>query len=121
LGFLFLGVFLAGCAGIKTPEPGQILKEPLGQGSLRTGMTISQVISVYGEPDSKRTVSSNEWSRMREEWFYSGRYSALPVGAGYLKEDLYLYFDGDNLTNISRKPLGKRRLEDAENAEETIK
>lgn len=107
LGFVFLCIFLSGCADIEIPKGEQFLKDPIGEGSLRIGMTKDQVVSVYGEPDFKGPVSSEEWNQPREEWVYSATASTLPVGAGYLSEDLYLYFDGENLTNISRKPLGK--------------
>ncbi|MFH1665743.1 MAG: hypothetical protein ABIA77_06335 [Candidatus Omnitrophota bacterium] len=70
-------------------------------------MTKNEALTVYGPPDMKRTVSSSEWNRDREEWVFRGRYTVLPVNAGHLSSDLYLYFDGENLTNISKQPLGK--------------
>jgi len=94
-----------------------MLKDPLGEGSLRVGMTKDKVVSVYGESDAKRVVISEEWGSSRDEWMYKGRYSTFPVNAGYFSEDLYLYFDGENLTNISKTPLG----EGVENAEDNIK
>ena len=97
---------LAGCAGIQAPTTDEIFKSPLGSGGLSTGMSRAQVVERYGEPDIKGTVNSPEWNSPREEWFYRARYSGLPVNAGYLSDDLYLYFDGDNLTNISKRPLG---------------
>jgi len=96
----------SGCADIEVPSTDQILKAPMGDGSLNLGMEREKVRSIYGEPDAKTMVTSSEWKEPREEWFYSGRYSVLPVNAGYLSEDLYLYFDGESLTNISKKPLG---------------
>lgn len=104
LGFVF---FLAGCGSIEAHDTDQALNIPLGSGGLRLGMTKHQVISLYGDPDIKDSVSSPAWGQAREEWFYKAEMGALPVNAGYLSEDLYLYFDGDNLTNISKKPLGK--------------
>ncbi|MFA6636121.1 MAG: hypothetical protein WCV56_03260 [Candidatus Omnitrophota bacterium] len=99
-------VVFSGCAGVQAPRTDEILRQPLGSGGLSTGMTRIQVIGKYGEPDMKNTVSSPEWNSPREEWFYRARYSMLPVNAGYLSDDLYLYFDGDNLTNISKRPIG---------------
>jgi len=112
LSVVFLCVFLSGCADIDIPQGDRLLKDPIGEGSLKIGMTKDQVVDVYGDPDMKGTVVSGEWNEPREEWVYSATASTLPVGAGYLSEDLYLYFDGKNLTNISRKPLGKRGQED---------
>lgn len=106
---LFLvSTFCLGCAGVDIPKTAELIKEPLGKGSVKVGMTKDQVVSVYGEADITRSVSSDEWKGEREEWFYRGRYSALPINAGYLSSDLYLYFDGENLTNISDRPLGKK-------------
>lgn len=115
---LVLCFFLTGCADIQAPRPGEMLRQPTGSGGLHTGMTKAQVIERYGEPDIKSTVFSDEWKQAREEWVYRARYSALPVGAGYLANDLYLYFDGDNLTNISQKPLS---LEEPEEPAESLK
>jgi hypothetical protein len=98
---------IVGCAEIKTPKPGEFFKDPLGEGALNIGMTKSQVLVIYGEPNIEGTVSSGEWSQTRNEWLYRATYSGLPTGIGYLSEDLYLYFDGESLTNISRKPLGE--------------
>jgi len=112
---------LSGCADIEAPKTEQLLKNPLGPGSVKIGMTKSKVISVYGDPDMKNTVWSDEWGGMREEWVYTGIYTALPVNAGYLAKDLYLYFDGENLTNISKEPLGTKEQGKSENVEESIK
>jgi outer membrane protein assembly factor BamE (lipoprotein component of BamABCDE complex) len=99
-------VIFSGCAGVQAPRTDEILRQPLGSGGLSVGMTRTQVIEKYGQPDMKDTVSSPEWNSPREEWYYRARYSMLPVNVGYLADDLYLYFDGDNLTNISKRPLG---------------
>ena len=98
---------LIGCADIEVPKAERILKNPMGEAYLKLGMTKAQVIDIYSEPTSKNVVVSSEWKGDREEWYYKAKYSALVVGAGYLTEDLYLYFDGDNLTNISRSKLGQ--------------
>lgn len=105
---------LAGCSGVQSSETDDILKQPLGSGGLFAGMSKSQVKEKYGEPDIKGNVLSPEWNSPREEWVYRARYSVLPVNAGYLSEDLYLYFDGNNLTNISKRPLGVDREEDTD-------
>ncbi|MFH1411169.1 MAG: outer membrane protein assembly factor BamE [Candidatus Omnitrophota bacterium] len=105
---IFLLSFLsAGCAEMEMPGTAEILRDPLGKGTVTVGMTKEQVVLVYGDPDIKQTVTSDAWGGSREEWFYKARYSALPVNAGYLSKDLYLYFDGDSLTNISVDPLGR--------------
>jgi len=100
-------VALSGCADIQ-PNPAQIIKNPIGPNIAKVGMTKSQVISLYGEPGFKKIgVRSEEWEGTREEWFYRATITGLPVNADYLAEDLYLYFDGNNLTNISHSPLEK--------------
>jgi len=110
----------AGCAEIDTPTPDRFVKDPFGEGSLRQGMTKHQVEEQYGGATLTRMVTSSDWNGPREEWFYKADFSALPVGTGYLNKDLYLYFDGENLTNVSRKPLGKV-AEETRNAGEDIK
>ena len=110
---LLVGLFLAGCADVTLPSAKEMLKDPLGEGSLQIGMTKYKVVSIYGEPDGKRNVTSEVWSASRDEWMYKGRYPTCPVNAGYFSEDLYLYFDGKNLTNISKTPLGESDDEDS--------
>ncbi|HPN72593.1 MAG TPA: hypothetical protein PKZ41_01200 [Candidatus Omnitrophota bacterium] len=109
----FIATCFAGCSGVQAPKTDELLRQPMGSGGLFAGMSRSQVKEKYGEPDIKATVVSGEWNSPREEWVYRARYSVLPVNAGYLSEDLYLYFDGDNLTNISKRPLGVDREEDS--------
>ncbi|MDD4012710.1 MAG: hypothetical protein PHW14_00755 [Candidatus Omnitrophica bacterium] len=77
-----------------------------GANAFKIGMTKSEIRSVYGEPDAVRTVVAHEWGGDREEWSYSGK-TPLSVSAGYLGSDTYLYFDGNILTNISDRPIGK--------------
>lgn len=105
-----LAFLCGGCAEVDVPRTSDLFEDPLGKGTVKIGMTQDQVISIYGEADMKRTVVSNEWNGKREEWFYKARYSSLPVNAGYLAKDIYLYFDGKNLTNISGSPMGKDAL-----------
>lgn len=105
------GMFLfitAGCADIEIPKTKEILKEPLGKVSVDEGMSKTEVVSIYGEPDVKSIVVSEGWNKPREEWFYRARYPVIPVNTGYLSDDLYLYFDGDSLTNISKSSLGEK-------------
>jgi hypothetical protein len=103
---MLVGMLMAGCADMDVPQPKNILKDPLGEGSLKTGMSKDKVRDIYGDPDIIDMVISPDWNEYREQWVYTAT-TSLPVGTGFLSEDLYLYFDGDNLTNISRKPLGK--------------
>ena len=104
---LVLVVCFSGCAEIEVPGTKSVLAEPLGEPTVKIGMTKNKVLDLYGDPDMKRQVTSAEWENSREEWLYRGRYPSLPVGAGYLTNDLYLYFDGDNVTTISKVALGK--------------
>lgn len=97
-------VSLAGCSDLPVLKSNDILK---GGNTVRVGMAKSQVRALYGDPVSRRTVVSQEWGESREEWFYKSTMSPLPANAGYLSEDTYLYFDGETLTNISYKPIGK--------------
>ena len=84
------------------PAPQEIIKTPIGTSSVKIGMTKNQVVDLWGEPDSKRTMeNADKWAGTREEWLYRGRYKNLPVDAGYLSKTKKLYFDGDNLTNIA--------------------
>ncbi|MBD3379270.1 MAG: hypothetical protein GF408_02290 [Candidatus Omnitrophica bacterium] len=96
---------LGGCAEMDMPSGNTMLKSPVGSGNIKKGMTKSQVLNEYGEPDLKRVVTSKGWAGEREEWFYRAR-TSLPVGMGYLSENAYLYFDEDILTNISHEPMG---------------
>lgn len=102
---MVLFFFTQGCMLAQAGAVDDILSAPLGSGGLNPGMTKSQVVERYGDPDIKSLAESKDWKEPREEWFYKARFDALPLNAGYLSEDLYLYFDGDNLTNISKKPL----------------
>ncbi|MFH1878777.1 MAG: hypothetical protein ABH883_08230 [Candidatus Omnitrophota bacterium] len=99
--------FVTGCAEVEIPSTKDLLKDPLGEGSLHKGMSRTQVINIYGKPDSTNKVVSGDWKNEREEWYYRARYASLPINAGYLSEDLYIYFDDDSLTNVSKTPLGK--------------
>lgn len=92
---------LTGCADIAPPTPVSIIKKPLGTDSVKIGMTKDRVKEVWGEPDQINHVTDKEkWGGERDEWVYSGRYSAIPVDADYLSKTRKLYFDGEYLTNI---------------------
>ena len=99
-------LLFTGCADIETPKVGQIISNPIGTTAVKVGMTKSQVKTLYRDPDMKRDVRSDEWGDVREEWFYRARLDAMPINADYLAKDIYLYFDGESLTNISASPLG---------------
>ncbi len=108
--FIFLSVavlFSSGCADMEVPGPRQVLTNPIGTSAVKIGMSKAQVLQIYGEPNFKAEAVSDEWEGLREEWFYNARLSALPVGAGYLTNNVYLYFDGNSLTKISERSLGK--------------
>jgi len=107
ISLLFLVV--AGCADFDTPGPGKILRNPIGTNSVKIGMTKSQVMDILGDPNFTGEVYSDKWGGQREEWFYKARLNVLPVNAGYLAEDLFLYFDEDSLTHISNTSLGRKK------------
>ena len=101
-------LLVSGCADVEIPKPKEFISRPTGPGgSIKIGMSKDKVVDVYGEPDLKDTVVSDKWGGPREEWIYKAEFSAFPVSAGYLGEDMYIYFDGDNVTDISSRPLGK--------------
>ena len=112
-------IFFVGCADIEVPNPERILDDA-GARQIKLGMSQPEVISIYGEPTIKDTVSSVEWGGAREEWIYRADIAILPVNAGYLSSDLYLYFDDGRLTNISREPLGEEQGS-IENVEKSVK
>ena len=97
--------FAAGCADMNVPTPKQILQNPIGPNSAKIGMSKTQVLHLYGEPAFKGVVTSKDWGETREEWFYEAQMSGLPVNSENLSEDMYLYFDGDSLTNISNRSM----------------
>jgi hypothetical protein len=93
---------LSGCAGIEAASPDEVIKHPFGTESVKIGMTKQQVESLWGKPDEVTIVEDKEkWKGPREVWIYRAQASAVPVDAGYLSETKKLYFDGNNLTNIS--------------------
>ena len=105
---LFLLVVRAvGCAEINPFEaPAEVLKHPLGTESIRTGSTKEAVIKEWGKPDIiNKLGAEDETGSLKEEWVYKSKLiSPIPVDAGYLSKNKYLYFDGNHLTSISDEP-----------------
>lgn len=98
---------VSGCAEIDPFEaPGEVIRHPLGRESIRVGMSKEEVISKWGEPDIVNTLPAKDASASQgEEWVYKARrYTPVPLDAGYLHKNKYLYFDGNNLTLISDEP-----------------
>lgn len=93
---------ICGCSTLAIPGPDEIIKKPLGTESVKIGMTKNQVESIWGKPDQVTTVENKQkWSSPREVWTYNAQYGAIPVDAGYLSRTQKLYFDGENLTEIT--------------------
>ncbi|MBN1871866.1 MAG: hypothetical protein JW800_04760 [Candidatus Omnitrophica bacterium] len=100
-------VFISGCAEIDPFEtPAEVIRHPLGTESIRVGMSKDEVISKWGEPDLINARAATDASRSQgEEWVYKARsYTPVPLDAGYLQKNKYLYFDGNNLVIISDSP-----------------
>jgi hypothetical protein len=96
-------LLIAGCSAIDVPNPGEVIRHPLGTESVKLGMTKQQVEELWGKPSEKKTVENKEkWQGggVREVWIYRAQYSSIPVDAGYLSKTKKLYFDGENLTDI---------------------
>jgi len=92
---------ISGCAGIEPPNPGDIIRQPLGKDGLRAGMTKNEVMSIWGEPDTKNNNVLLEGSgKTREEWVYNARYEGIPIDKRYFSQTKRLYFDGNNLTDF---------------------
>lgn len=101
-GLFLLLVSIYGCAGIEPPRPEDVVRHPLGTESIKIGMSKEEVESLWGKPDDITAVQDKEkWKETREVWVYRAQYTAVPVDAGYLSKTKKLYFDGNNLTNIS--------------------
>ena len=93
---------ICGCSTLAIPSPDEIIKKPLGTESVKIGMTKSRVESIWGKPDQVTTIENKQkWSSPREVWTYNAQYGAIPVDAGYLSRTQKLYFDGENLTEIT--------------------
>ena len=102
------GVFaISGCAEIDPFEtPAEVIRHSLGTEFIRIGMSKEEVISKWGEPDLVNKLSTSDaMGSQGEEWVYKARrYTPVPLDAGYLHKNKYLYFDGNNLTLISDEP-----------------
>ncbi len=97
-----LSALFCGCSAITLPNPADVVKHPLGTESIKVGMTKEQVESIWGKPSQIKTVEDKEkWQGAREVWIYHAQYKSIPVDAGYLSNTKKLYFDGNNLTDIS--------------------
>lgn len=95
-------LLILGCNTLTIPSPGDIIKKPLGTESIKIGMTRDRVESIWGKPDHITIVEdTKKWPSPRQVWTYNARYGAIPVDAGYLSKTQKLYFDGENLTEIS--------------------
>ena len=97
-----LGVIAAGCAVLEPVQPKEILKHPFGTPhALQRGMSKEQVRDMFGEPDiiTHSGEDTDLTSTAGEKWVYHGRYSKVPVDAGYLSKTKTLTFDGDSLVN----------------------
>jgi len=100
-------IVLGGCADIELPTPQQVIKHPIGTNSVKIGMTKDRVRELWGGPDKINYVHIKEGkdARMRELWYYKSFAGIIPLNADYLSKSKYLYFDGNNVTNISDTPL----------------
>ncbi len=104
---LIMVCIFSGCAEIDPFQtPGEVIRQPLGQESIRVGMSKEEVISKWGEPDLVNELSAKDACGSREEeWVYKAkRITPVPLDSGYLHKNKYLYFDGNNLTLISNEP-----------------
>lgn len=98
--YLLLSSLLVGCAEISLPAPEEVMRQPLGEGPLRIGMTKEKVESLWGEPDVVRVLGTDAQGMVREEWIYRGRYPNLPINVDYLSETQHLFFDGEHLVKF---------------------
>ncbi len=96
-----------GCAEIDPFEaPGEIIRHPLGTESIKIGMSKEEIISKWGKPNIVNELGTTDVSgTQREVWIYKAkRLTPVPIDAGYLYKNKYLYFDGNNLTRIGDEP-----------------
>ncbi len=99
-----VAITLGGCAEINPFEaPGKVIRHPLGTESIKIGMSKEEVISKWRKPDIINELGTTDASgTQREVWVYKARrLTPVPIDAGYLYKNKYLYFDGNNLTRIS--------------------
>lgn len=100
-----------GCAEIDPFEASsEAIRHPLGQETIRVGMSKEEIISKWGEPDIVNILPAKDASASQcEEWVYKAkRFAPVPLDAGYLNRNKYLSFDGNNLTTITDEPKVKK-------------
>ncbi|MDD5136074.1 MAG: outer membrane protein assembly factor BamE [Candidatus Omnitrophica bacterium] len=98
---ILAAALVGGCSAIIIPNPGDVVKHPLGTESIKVGMTKEQVEALWGRPSQVKIAEAREkWRGEREVWIYRAQYGSIPVDAGYLSNTKKLYFDGNNLTEI---------------------
>lgn len=99
---LALMPLVCGCSTLAIPNPDDIIKKPFGTESIKIGMTKDRVVSLWGKPDNITTAENKQkWATPREVWTYNAHYGSIPIDAGYLSKTQKLYFDGENLIEIS--------------------
>ena len=104
-------IALSGCAEIDPFETSEeVIRNPLGRDIIRPGMSKGEVRSKWGDPDIVNILPATDASASPgEEWVYKARrYSPVPLDAGYLHKNKYLYFDGEYLTVMSDEPVSKK-------------
>ncbi|MDD5680045.1 MAG: hypothetical protein PHI59_02260 [Candidatus Omnitrophica bacterium] len=104
--FIFV-MSMYGCAEINPFEaPEEVMRHPLGTESIKTGMSKEEVTKEWGKPDIINALGVQDATGSQQEvWIYKARqYAGIPVDAGYLSKNKYLYFDGNNLTLIANEP-----------------
>lgn len=97
-----MAIFAQGCSLVsEIPNPEEVIKYPLGKTDLRVGMSKEEVEMKWGKPDEVRMVDDKaKWPSPREMWVYRAQ-TGIPIDAGYLSKTKRLYFDGNNLTDMS--------------------
>jgi len=97
---IITSLFLTGCETYRSGNPEAVLTHPLGTDLIKVGMAKDEVMDVWGEPDMVNALDATGQGFLetaQEEWIYKARYGNVPLNAGYLSKDRYLYFDGNNL------------------------
>ncbi|MDD4202834.1 MAG: outer membrane protein assembly factor BamE [Candidatus Omnitrophica bacterium] len=99
---LLFPVLLCGCfiEEEMVPTPKKIVDNPLGTKKVRIGMTKEEVSYIWGDPTQVYFEDVKDMGN-REVWQYNRRSDLIPVGGTFIDKNLYLYFDGKNLTKIS--------------------
>jgi len=102
LSFLVFAACFSGCAELNLlSAPKEVLSHPLGSDPIKLGMSMDEVIGIWGEPDQVNQLSpTDEWNTPRVEWVYIGRYSKIPLDKSYLFKTKTFVFDGKHLVSI---------------------